>query len=270
MKHPVGSLNGIRAHVAALSTLALVVGVALLLAAGAFAAVEGRLGTGLLAGGLAVGLTGLGIEARRLHRRMARLAALEEVDRFALQAIAGDSDRQSRMLERLAGSTERSLRALLTSRLLGETPDPEGSVDPGVLAGILAFAPRQVIVVASDSVVEAYTSTLTGLSPGTAVLSLPAANHVGAFLDRLAARRRTTGGPVPLFAAIGYAQVHATVWGDTALHVFERFDVEEFLVLAPPGSHGVADDPPRTRRVHVTPLGSIGLLVRRANSADQS
>jgi hypothetical protein len=252
--------------VGVVSAVTLGAGALLLLLAGLVAFVEGRVVLGLAAAGAAASAAALGIEARRMMSRISHLATLEEVDRFALQAMAGDAAQQTRRLDRLAGTSERGVRAGLAVRVLREQ-DPESKIDPSLLAGILALAPRQVVLVADDASADGYTRALADLSPSTAVLRLPAEQHVGAFFDRLAARRRTTGAPVPLVAASGYSAVHATVWGATAAHFLERFGVEEFLVLVPPGSHAVLDDPPRNTQLRAAAVGSACLLVKMAGDA---
>jgi hypothetical protein len=251
-----------------LSAILLAAGVLVLLGAGVISVAEGLVGLGVAAVGAAIGLAGLAIEARRMIRRISHLATLEEVDRFALHAIAGDAAQQTRRLDRLAGTSERGVRAGLAVRLLQSAPDSAALVDPTLLAGILALAPQQVVLVAHDDAADAYTQALTDLSPATTVLRLPAEPHIPAFFDRLAAKRRSSGAPAPVVAAAGHRSVHAAVWGPMAAHFLERFAVDEFLILAPPGSRTVLDGAPPHARVRPTTLGSLGLLVRRGSDDD--
>lgn len=252
-------------RVGVVSAVSLGAGAVLLLVAGVIAVIEGRLVVGFAAAGGAAVAAALGLEARRMMSRISYLATLEEVDRFALHAIAGDVSQQARRLERLAGTSERGVRAGLAVRLIHSAAHPDTQVDPSLLAGILALAPQQIVLVTDAGGEDAYTRALAELSPTTVILRLPDEQHIGAFFDRLAARRRTSGAPVPVLAATSSAALRMAVRGPAAEHLFERFGVEEFLVLAPPGSRAALDKLPHNPFARTSALGTLGLLVTRTS-----
>lgn len=205
---------------------------------------------------------GFGVHEHRTTRRLERIADEVLLLRLATESVAQDGARTARSTERLAGSTERGVRASLVARLLSADASTDASPDPALLAALLAVSPRHALFVGEEHDAARLAAALTRLSPASRLHHVPStAEEAGSALDRLATRAHMEGLPTPLVLALGHAHVHEAVWGTTGGLIRERYRVRELVVVVPPGAQTVVDEGPRHPTVRATRLGTTLVLV---------